>query len=50
MFKATRIGNNWVCRDLHDFQQGGNGVFPIAGVTLDALETFRSLGIQFISF
>jgi uncharacterized repeat protein (TIGR03803 family) len=36
VFKATRNGNNWVCTDLHDFEQDGNGVSPIAGVTLDS--------------
>ncbi len=36
VFKATRMGNNWVCSDLYDFQQDGNGVFPIAGVALDS--------------
>jgi uncharacterized repeat protein (TIGR03803 family) len=36
VFKATRSGNNWSCSDLYDFQQNGNGVFPIAGVTLDS--------------
>ena len=36
VFKATRYGNNWTCTDLYDFQQDGNGVAPIGGVTLDA--------------
>jgi hypothetical protein len=36
VFKGTRIGNNWVVNDLYDFQQGSNGVFPVAGVTLDS--------------
>ncbi len=36
VFKATRNGSDWVCTDLHDFLQDGNGVTPIAGVTLDS--------------
>ena len=35
-FKATRIGNNWSCSDLYDFQVGSDGFYPIAGVTVDS--------------
>ena len=34
VFKLTKYGNNWVCTDLHDFQQGTGGVGPIGGVTI----------------
>jgi len=37
VFKCAHIGTNWVCDDLYDFEQGGgNGVFPIGGVTVDS--------------
>jgi len=36
VFEATPNGNNWTCTDLHSFQQEGNGVAPLGGVTLDA--------------
>jgi len=34
VFKATRSGNDWICTDLHDFQQGTGGVNPIGGATV----------------
>lgn len=29
VFKAARMGNNWVCSDLYDFQVGSDGYNPL---------------------
>lgn len=36
VFKLTPSNGSWIYTDLHDFTNGSDGSYPIAGVTLDA--------------
>jgi uncharacterized repeat protein (TIGR03803 family) len=36
VFKLTPSENGWIYTALHDFSGGADGLYPVAGVTLDA--------------